>query len=272
MRIPSVYRTLNAAVNHLERGRSVHLTSGPVELIVHVTDRCSFGCAMCLNANREVDWPVEAVHARSRDMRVSDLEGLLKSFPSARAICFAGVGEPLLAEDTSEMVALAHSHGLTTALISNGTELARHEDWIYSGVLDVLDLSVNAATPQELDNVCGRSADSFEKLTADVRSCCAAALRTGALRVTSSAVLWKSRRGDATRLVEHAARLGLPEIHFHNLIPSSVEGFGSAEMLDERDVEWLDALVETGRTLGVTVVPPPLRVWTHRRTCVSPWR
>lgn len=264
-------RTMNAAANRLQRGRFERVLGGPTDVIAHVTDTCTLACAMCMNASEPPEWPSEAWHEPSDDMTPAVLRRLLARFPTARSICFAGVGEPLAVDEMEEMVRLAHEAGLKTSLVSNGTLLAANSGWITSGILDSLDVSVNAHDVDTMRKVCGKDGKALDALRRGVAAIVSS--RRAPLDVTMSAVLWKGRQDEAHRLLEFAAGLGIRDVHFHNLIPSSRPGCGPERMLTPSDRGWVRSLGEEGERLGLHVSPPMLLDPTLPvRRCHSPWR
>lgn len=275
MIFPRLARVKSRFVRRLETGRRTVVGSGPGELILHVTDRCTLRCAMCMNAADPVSWPREGVHVAKSEMTIEDLDALLDAYPTVRSISFAGVGEPLLAGDIEAMAREAKRRGLRTSLISNGTEFERHAHWLTSGVVDLVQVSVNATDDVGLRDVCGaHGAVTFERLSDALATLAAARAQTGrpdSYEMTS--VLWKGRQAEAASLVRLAARHGLSTLHFHSLIPSSKEGFGREQMLGPEDLGWLHDLVEAGREAGVQVcLPRLLDRGRPRRVCPSPWR
>jgi MoaA/NifB/PqqE/SkfB family radical SAM enzyme len=269
-----VRRLLNAVANKLERGRRERMFSGPVEAIVHVSDRCSFRCAMCMNADRDVTWPVEGRHEGSGDFTAAMFDDLLACYPSLRTVCFAGVGEPLLVADLEQMVRSAHASGLRTTLVTNGTHLSDNVAWMSSGVLDSVSVSVNAWDAETMTRYCRVSADAFVRVRDGIEALVTSARREGGTpRIEMSAVLWRSRRDDAASVLSYAERLGVTEVTFHNLIPSSLPGCGLDEVLTRDDATWLIGLRETGRHAGIHVhLPLVVDLEAEPARCVSSWR
>lgn len=265
---------LNSAVNRWERGRSVKPVSGPVELVVHVTDSCSFACGMCMNARVPVSWPAEARHVPSPPFDAELFERLVRKWSSARAVCFAGVGEPLLNPDLREMVVLAHDLGIRTEVITNGTELVENVDWLTSGVVDAVSISVNAWDEESATKYCGVGHAQFDRVREGVSALVRGRAESGRpTEITASAVLWKGRSDDARHIVDLAAGWALDALFLHGLIPSSMAGFGPDAMLDRTDRVWMDGLVEYGADQGLRVVLPRIvRVGEATSVCSSPWR
>lgn len=263
----------NRVVNRLQRGRRGRVLGDPSEIVAHVTDRCTLSCAMCMNAGAGADWPAEGRHQPARDMTFDDVRLLLTRFPGASSICFAGVGEPLLARDIRPMVAEAHARGLRTALITNGTELAAHAEWIASGVLDTLDVSLNAYDGTSMRRVCGRGTRTLDAVVRGIRAVLARRENGGAPAMSASAVLWKGREAEANELIGFAKELGFDDLAFHNLLPSSREGFGTERVLGPEDARWVSGLVDEGRSRGLVVRAPALiDSRALGSACQSPWR
>lgn len=267
-------RLANAAVNKLERGRTTSAISGPLEAIVHVTDNCTFSCAMCMNADRPVEWPAEGVHRPSGEFTAEDLGELLRTWPTLRSICFAGVGEPLIARDIREMVRYAHDRGLRTEMVTNATEVSTHLEWMGSGVLDAVSVSLNAWDAESARRYCGVDERRLAAARAGIEALVDLSARgAGKPELDVSAVLWKSRREDAARIIAFAADAGVPRLSFHNLIPSSLDGCGPDEVLSPEDAPWMADLVALAAGRGVAVsMPEVFDAQGPQGACCSPWR
>lgn len=267
-------RTANAALNRLERGRARRPRSGPVELVVHVTDACTFSCAMCMNADTPVEWPAEGRHQPGPSFDTATFDELLDSWPTARAVCFAGVGEPLLNPDVRAMVARAHAVGLHTEIITNGTELESNAEWLSDGSVDSVSISINAWDGTSAEKHCGVSSATFDRVAAGVARLQSLKAATGHPReFSASAVVWKDRREDAVQIVDIASRWGIASLSLHELIPSSMPGFGSDQMLDPTDLPWMEELRALAAEKGVAVTIPELvTVGPPTSACTSPWR
>jgi len=227
-----------------------------------------------MNADSPVEWPREGVHFDSGEFGLEDLQALLKSWPTLRSVCFAGVGEPLLSPDLRRMVEFAHEAGLQTEVVTNGTLLDRNLDWLTSGALDLVSVSLNAWDEESARRYCGVSVEVLEQARAGVKALVAGASAAGGVpRVEMSSVLWKDRRHEAVRLLEFAASCGVTVLSLHNLIPSSLEECGPEQVLGPEDRQWLEELRRKGEAIGVHVVPPvPLDTQAPPRSCHSPWR
>lgn len=266
-------RLANAALNKAERGRAVTCRSGPTEAIVHVSDRCTFRCAMCMNTTSEVVWPAEGVHEDSGEFTLLLLESLLDTWPTLRSICFAGVGEPLLAADIRSMVETAHARGLHTEIVTNATNVAEHVEWMASGVLDSVSISLNAWDEVSVQQYCGVPAITLDRVKTGVSALVEAAEKTGSPKIEMSSVLWKSRRSEVEAIVAFAAGTGVKHLAFHNLIPSSLPGCGIEEVLGLEDEHWIADLGAIGERHGIAVAAPQLfDTNTAAGTCESPWR
>lgn len=267
-------RVANAVLNRFERGHSAQPLSGPVELVVHVTDCCSFSCAMCMNARVPVEWPAEGRHNPSPAFDDNHFAQLLKTWPSARNVCFAGVGEPLLNSELERMVCRAHNAGLHTTIITNGSELVENTRWLSNGSVDVISISLNAWDTESAKVYCGVDADQFARVDKGVAALQALRCATGSpLELNISAVLWKGRDHDAQQIVNLAARWGVDQVSFHELIPSSRPGFGPEMMLSEADLPWMKEIAKQAAAQGVNVTLPELvEVGDPTSSCSSPWR
>lgn len=269
-----IMRLANAALNRMERGRCLYPLSGPVELVVHVTDRCSFACAMCINARVPVEWPAEGVHKPGPDFDEKRLVQLLAMWPSAKSVCFAGVGEPLLNVGLEGMVSRAHDAGLSTAIITNGSELLDNVKWLCNGSVDSVSISVNAWNGESAQVNCGIDDARFAHVEQGVAAVHKLRNVTGKPHeISLSAVLWKGRKLDAQQIVHLAAAWRIDQVCFQGLIPTSRPGFGPEAMLSETDAPWLVELARQAKEQGVNVTLPKIvKSGAPTSSCSSPWR
>jgi MoaA/NifB/PqqE/SkfB family radical SAM enzyme len=133
------------------------------KIYVEPTNRCNLNCVTCIRHSwnepfGDMDWSVYKAL----------IDGLA-SFPGAKTIAFAGLGEPLLHEQFPEMVRLAHGRGLRTEMTSNAMLLTPSlaERLIEAG-LDQFTVSIDGASGEAY--VAIRPGAFLEEIKTNVRT------------------------------------------------------------------------------------------------------
>jgi len=131
------------------------------KIYVEPTNRCNLKCITCIRNS----W-----NEPFGDMEWSAYRALidgLAAFPEAKTISFAGLGEPLLHAELSEMIQLAHERGLRTEITSNAillTPTMAHR--LIDAGLDQFAVSIDGASNDVYENI--RPGSSLEQITTNV--------------------------------------------------------------------------------------------------------
>ena len=131
------------------------------KIYVEPTNRCNLECVTCIRHAwdeplGDMAWPVFR----------SLIDGLA-GFPEAGTMAFAGLGEPLLHEQFSEMVRLAHARVLRTEMTSNALLLtASLAGRLIDAGLDQLTVSIDGASGDSHGAI--RPGASLEAITANI--------------------------------------------------------------------------------------------------------
>ncbi|MBA4148343.1 MAG: radical SAM protein [Verrucomicrobia bacterium] len=114
----------------------------PVTVNLHTLVPCNYRCGFChsgfISAKRKTIPKLE-LHQIIR--QIAQTPQLTGSQP--RKVTFAG-GEPLLSSSLVEDVQFAHSHGLVTSLVTNGSLLTEERIYGLAPVLDWLTISIDS--------------------------------------------------------------------------------------------------------------------------------
>jgi MoaA/NifB/PqqE/SkfB family radical SAM enzyme len=127
---------------------AAHVVDPPKRVDVYVTTKCNAKCTFC--SRQHGNGPAVA-----KDFDVSMAERVLAEWPTITGACLAGFGDPLLSPGIGQLVDYFVSRGVYTSLITNGIALVDRRgdvDWKKLGYVNV---SVNAATPEEHANRAG---------------------------------------------------------------------------------------------------------------------
>ena len=127
------------------------------EVRYETTDHCNATCIMC----------PRDLHTKGREHGVMDLDLFKKSIDEvvplgAKRIVLTGFGEPLMDSTLPEKIAYAHSKGLNTYIISNGSLLSRtRAEKLIDAGLDELRVSFYGMRPETYNAVMDKL--DFEK-------------------------------------------------------------------------------------------------------------
>lgn len=132
-------RRLGSSFDYLAgRTRSV---SGPLELVVEVTNRCNQKCIMC--PREQSDRPQGLMEVRDFEHLMDDASGVTDFVDLSLG------GEPLLHPAVCDLVAAASSRGMTVYLQTNATLLDdRLGCSLIEAGLDLITFSIDAARPE----------------------------------------------------------------------------------------------------------------------------
>lgn len=133
----------------------------PSQLFVEVTSNCSLACPHCY---------VEAGVGRLRQLAFETVVGAIEEFRAMGGVRFTlSGGEPTLHKRWIDILTAAHSAGLCTEIITNGTRLLdRDLDYLASNPV-MVDVSLEAATAARHDAIRGpgtfaATVDTIERL------------------------------------------------------------------------------------------------------------
>mgnify|MGYP006274261931 CR=1 FL=1 len=209
------------------------------ECWLHVTNRCNASCGHCMFAcSPETGYELDAAVARSVVDEAISL--------GCKLFYFTG-GEPTLHPNFCDLcerilaVEDAHVVVLTNALTA-GAVVAKAADWPTDRVHFQVSVDGDGAAHDAL-----RGAGAYECMTRDVQR-----LRDAGFAVTLAMTVHRENLSDMTHVVELAARLELPNVHYMWLFP---EGQAGRELMAEPEAIWpaLREAAERAETRGVQI-------------------
>ena len=184
----------------LGRARS----AGPIHLQIEPTGRCNLACVHC---------PTGVPGDRGGDLDPALLRDLLAATPAARSVNLTGFGEALLHPRLLDLVAEARRRVRFVYLVTNGVLLERHAAGILESGLDLVKVSLDAASRETFRAV--RGGDRFEEAVAGVRALLAARRRARRARpfVRINNVLLPQNQAELDDMVRLAGALGVDHLH-----------------------------------------------------------
>lgn len=200
----------------------------PVTVELDLTNLCNHGCDGCtfsylVNISKD-NFPYERAES------LVDELGTL----GVRALTFSGGGEPLLygQDRVLKLMSLAMTHGMDTALITNGSLLTpddryRRCQWVR--------VSLDAYDADTFQRFHGRNIKEFDKVVGRVKDFAATKLgpTVGVGFLTDSGTIG---RGDVRRMAEFCAGLG---VHYLQFRPLVIDMVADPTMRGGRK-EWVD--------------------------------
>lgn len=255
--------------------RSGEYLAGPEGLNCFVTDRCNLRCRMCANHRSDMVDGSALNHNTVRDMSAEVFEKVLDTFPSIKKVTFAGVGEPMLAQDLFRMVKIAGGRGLCCGMVSNGTRLNVRMEELLDSPLSEISFSLNAAGADKYAEITGMTKETFFEVSDSIKKLIG---RRNAInkkmRIAVSAVLKRSSLNEAQDIYRYAASLGVDRVSFHNYIPDpSREGDMSeyVRAVDKKELLGIqNACKNLGQKSGIAM-PVPV-VAAPQKKCLSYFR
>jgi len=128
---------------------SIDKVAMPVYLTIGTTNRCNLRCRMCFRQNIKID-PATLIDMDSK--LFEKIAG--ECFPYIKTIAFSVSGEPLLANNISEMIELAKKYEIKLEITSNAA-LMNNDELIKKLVrtLSVLTVSFDGATKETYESI-----------------------------------------------------------------------------------------------------------------------
>jgi radical SAM protein with 4Fe4S-binding SPASM domain len=154
------------------RGRS---SSPPMQLDLKITNRCDLRCFMCAQwGDHGYNLGKSAKEIKGGECTADDYARLAAEVAAWKPLIYIWGGEPLLYPHIQPVVEEFKARGLMVSMVTNGTTLAQHADWLVAAGLDLLMVSLDGP-PEVHDRVRGPGAcERLRKGLAAVREARAA--------------------------------------------------------------------------------------------------
>jgi len=200
------------------------MVNPPLDLVAYVTARCTHHCAFCTAGSQLLS---------ASDMTAGVLDRCLAALPSVRAVCLAGLGEPLLADELPDLVDVAARVGRTASLITNGQRVAQRFDEVPWDRLSYVNVSVNEIEPRAYEAVTGGSALAVVEGAID-------RLLEARVRVVVSFTVTRQSAVKMPLFVEWAAEHGVSAAAIVNRLPR-LDGNG---LVEDPEAFWGNVILE----------------------------
>jgi MoaA/NifB/PqqE/SkfB family radical SAM enzyme len=236
----------------------------PSELNLYVTTVCNLKCWFC---RRNYHEPMQAGH-----LTPVMIDEVMEKFPSIKAVCFAGFGEPLLNPHCCELVWKAKKRGLFVGLITNGVLLKKRLPDLVEAGPDYVSISLNAPNAKAYEKMSG--VDCFEQVCEGIRLL----IGEGITKVGLSCVVTKTNYQDLPEFLEVAKNLGVSFIDLSNVLPHFTDKYDDSKfwelVITDEDSEIIEAINQYVRGPGGNLVrtrPQPISRTQCPRACRSPF-
>ena len=209
----------------------------PREIQVEVTAACNLRCRMCLVRYR----PPENRHVAS--LALQKFRRIVDALPDLSEVTLQGLGEPLMAPDLFDMIALARERSIRVGFNTNGTLLTRAtaERLVELG-LTWLCISIDGATPATYESI--RDGSRLRVVARNVRGLVDVMRERGAREPALELVFVAMRRNvhEVADVVRLAADWGVPCVRVQNLSHSFEDAADDGAYADIRAFTFAEAL------------------------------
>ena len=114
---------------------------GPVGLNLYATERCNARCTGC--------WRTLQMGVGTEEIAPEMVRDVLVKFPTLKAVCIAGFGEPLLHTQLGEIIRVCREKGAYVTVITNGLLLSERLPTLIWARPERITVSLNATTAAE---------------------------------------------------------------------------------------------------------------------------
>lgn len=177
----------------------------PNQATLYVTSKCNFQCNFCVRQHGGIE--------QAPDMTVDTVGNLLFKFPTIIGVCVCGFGEPLLADNLIPILQCLKERKMFVGLITNGSLLNRRFDALKEQSLGYISVSLNAW------NADMHEATTKTKTWEEVIDGIKMVVDYKKITLYVSYVLTKKNLCDVEHIIELVGKLGVSNVHFHNILP-----------------------------------------------------
>ncbi|MBI2567573.1 MAG: SPASM domain-containing protein [Candidatus Schekmanbacteria bacterium] len=236
----------NHALNEHEMrlGKTV-LSSRPRTLSVALTSRCNVACRMCFT-----------LRMPKKDMSPELLATVAELFPTAETVRWNDAGEIFAIRDVEPVLEIIGRQRLKVSYVSTNLMAAEeHMDFLASGAITDLHVSVDAATPETYEYI--RRGSKWDVLTRNLQRIKDTREQSGSELPRLTLVFIGMRRNihELPDFVRFAHRYGAVAIHVLRLLPDPVE-FGASEdqiLTPAEELAWYRRALPLADQLGVAL-------------------
>lgn len=198
--------------------------TGPYGLQIGITDYCNYSCVFCATFSyRQGDLQHEEKKFLKLDY--SKFAELVRDAAQMKVkqMSIVGVGEPFLHQDIMRFIALVKENSIECMVTTNGATLTRRKvDELIDNKLDIINISLNAATPATYAIMHGEKfGGQFEQVLDSIAYITERkkALGTDKPHLALRFVITTLNSEELGDFVDKAIELGANELFFQNYVP-----------------------------------------------------
>ncbi|MBI3092391.1 MAG: radical SAM protein [Candidatus Tectomicrobia bacterium] len=238
--------------------KEVALTHRPLEAYLETTNYCNLRCRMCA-----IVWdPKFNPKAPTTGLLTLETVRRLEPILPAVARCYLmGTGEPMVSKYFFDIVAYLKQFGPEVHFNSNATLMTREKaERLLDLRVDSITYSIDGATPATYEAI--RVNAHFDRVMANIAEMSRLQRQRGLLRpyTTMAMVVMANNVHEVGAMVELAAELGVPHVHYEPLIYQEYDAYRefynrhSLGVLPRQQVaEYFAAAREAAQRLGVAI-------------------
>jgi MoaA/NifB/PqqE/SkfB family radical SAM enzyme len=151
--------------------KKIVLKYRPLWLLIFVSDLCNLNCKMCPHHTLGNATKFEFLKKEKTFMKPDVFKAIIKSFPEATLVMFAGVGEPLLNPHFFELSEIAVRNKKIINLVTNGILLNKEtiNKIIKLKRFNQISISLNASNSLDYSNICETYPQTFNKVVENIK-------------------------------------------------------------------------------------------------------
>ncbi|MFA6461398.1 MAG: radical SAM protein [Candidatus Woesearchaeota archaeon] len=251
----------------LNKKLSDRVRTKPRAIQVEISSICNLRCSMCYIHELERNGVGVLTFEQFKDL-------IDRNFNYWHSIKLWGIGEPLLNKDLFKMIKYETSKGRYTNISTNGQLLTPEicEQIIDSG-LNRLFVSIDTVDPVQYEKI--RVGGKFEILERNLTylvKLIKEKKKGPSINITTVAM--KENISGIPQIIEFASKLGINRLLIQEIqVGKEGQTVDASETIKENEElsKRIKELVKLGKSKGIWVRAPEIKVKTKRESCVSPW-
>jgi MoaA/NifB/PqqE/SkfB family radical SAM enzyme len=185
----------------------------PLHICLFVTDRCTLSCKWCLRQSESSKYSNQRA-----DISFEQAKKILRYFPKATHLNFAGFGEPLLVDDLFKINAEFKRRPMRTSIITNGTLLLDRIDDVLRAGFHRIEVSLNSLDAIDYKLTCGGNENTFNNVLKGIQIL-VENRKSAKPSLSLSFVLTHDLFNRTPEIIKFAEDIKVNRLTLHNLIP-----------------------------------------------------
>ena len=210
--------------------KSEVVSGKPTHLSFFVTSRCNSRCDMCPTHSDKMPESYPYRHREAPDLSLELLRRVLDLFPHVLRVPLIGVGEPLLNPQLFDLVQECSRRRMIVDTVSNGFVLDAFLADIVNSGLDLVCVSVNAASAADFRRMTGNPEPLYGTVLENVGKLVRArAVKRGGPRIELSFIVDRLNCAQMGEMIRVGEELGADAVLLNHFLPAPFPGFTPEE-------------------------------------------